>query len=341
MKDKVTSVLAAGMVLAVITALTLAVAGLPVAKSIAWMLTGSLASELAWARTLNQMTPLALCGAAILTAKRAGMFNIGAEGQFITGGIAGATVFHLLPRLPGPVLLILIITASVVGGAAFAWLPAWLFARRGVLVVISTILLNFVAINALNLATHTVLKDKSNPLPLTAHLPKDAMIPTFNDRTDLHAGTIVAITTTIATVVILRRSRWGLLSKAAGENPKVLRALRISPTKIQMQAMVASGALCGLAGGVEYTALAGQLGESFSQNWGFLGIPVALLGGANGEGILLSAFAFGALFAGTNHLSRFTQGGTSLVYVIQAVMLFVVLAWSARGSPATANEAGT
>jgi simple sugar transport system permease protein len=97
------------------------------------------------------------------------------------------------------------------------------------------------------------------------------------------------------------------------------RASRIDAGKVQIQAMLISGALCGLAGGVEYVGIAGQLGTDFSQQWGFLGIPVALLGALHPLACIASAVLFGSLFAGSENLARFTNAGATLVYVIQAV----------------------
>ncbi len=312
------------------TLLTLVIFRLPIGKSFGWILEGAITSPLAISRTLVNMTPLIFCGLGIAIAWRAGMFNIGGEGQFVVGGIAAASVFRIAPNLPPSLLTILLLLASCIGGALYAWIPAWLYVRRGVLVVISTILLNFVATNLLDYVVKGPLMQKSGGLPLTDRLPEAAMLTRFSPQTDLHSGVILSVLAALCVAVAMGRTKFGLLVDVAGAGPRVLRSLKIDAGSIQLRAMLLSGALCGLAGGVEYTALSGQLGESFAQNWGFLGIPVALLGGLNGFGILFSGLAMGALFAGTNHLSRFTHGGTSLLYVIQAVILFGVLAWTAR-----------
>jgi simple sugar transport system permease protein len=211
-----------------------------------------------------------------------------------------------------------ILVACAVGGAAWAYLSAWLFVKRGVEVVISTILLNFVALQLLGWAISGPLKEAKGQLPMTDLLPDNLMLHRFDRQTDLHVGIFVAIAMAGVVWFFLYQMKAGFRLRVVGDNPRVARANRISAGRMQVVAMLVSGALCGLAGGVEYTGTAGQLSASFSQQWGFLGIPVALLGGLHPLSVVLSAGYFGALFAGSENLARFTPAGTTLIYVIQA-----------------------
>jgi len=308
--------------------LTLLVFGVPLGPALRVLWDGAFGSEVAWSRTAVKMTPLLLAGLGMTLAWKAGMYNIGGEGQFIGGGLLAAVLFHLAPGFSLPWVLLLV---SCVGGLVWALLAGWLQVKRGVQLVISTILLNFVITQLLSYAVSGPLKDPVMGAFLTPKLPDSSMLLRFNRQTDLHSGVILALVLAVGVWFFLSRTKPGFLIRVAGQNPRVLRTHRISAERIQLLALAISGALCGLAGGVEYTGMSGQIGDSFSQNWGFLAIPVALLGGLNPLGVCLSAFYFGALFAGTQALERKYSADSAIILVIQAVAVLAVLgiqAWS-------------
>jgi len=156
------------------------------------------------------------------------------------------------------------------------------------------------------------------------------MFQRFDSQTDLHSGVFLALAMTVVIAVVLSLTKFGFKLRLVGQNERVARANRISPGNVQIGAMALSGALCGLAGGVDYLGLSGQVGDGFSQNWGFLAIPVALLGGLNPWGVLGASLYFGALMAGSEGLARFNTTGTTLVYVIQAVAVLGVVGLSQK-----------
>lgn len=322
--------------------LTLLVFRLPVGPSLKLIEEGAFGDRFGWSRSAVKMTPLLLTGLGMVIAWRAGMYNIGGEGQFVVGGLCGATVAKFAMTSPAsvPPLITstLILVACVIGGAIWAWLSAWLFVKRGVEVVISTILLNFVAIQVLGWASSGPLQESKHEVPLTEQLPDFLMLPRLDRQMDLHAGFGIALIVAIGIQIYLFSTRSGFMLRLAGDNPWVARAKRINASKTQVLAMMISGGLCGLAGGVEYTGLAGQLGSGFSQQWGFLGIPVALLGGLNPLGVILSAGYFGALFAGSDNLARFTDAGTTLIYVIQSAAVLAFVAIQGRRNKARPQE---
>lgn len=309
--------------LCLVLVLTLVVFRLPVAESLKMLVLGAFGDKFAASRTFVKTTPLLLTGLGMVVAWRGGMYNIGGEGQFIMGGIFGAAlakiiVFGVHPW-PAWLGIVAILIACAVGGASWAWLAGWLFVRRGVAVVISTILLNFVALQILGYVASGPLQQQKHEVPLTDTLPDSSMLPKFSSQMDLHLGVFIPLLAAIGVFVYLYRTRSGFRLRLVGENPAMARSNRMDAGKIQLQAMMVSGSLCGLAGGVEYVGLAGQLGSDFSQQWGFLGIPVALLGALHPLACVGSAVFFGALFAGSENLARFTSAGATLVYVIQAV----------------------
>lgn len=323
-----------------VVALTFAMFGLPVSSSIDLLTQGAIGDSVAWTRTLVKATPLLLCALGTLIAWRAGMFNIGGEGQFLVGGLSGALFAKLCGWLPPALLNIGILAACVAGGALYAALAGWLHVRRGVQVVISTILLNFVALQLLGWAVSGPLKG-GDGLPMTARLDAEAMLWRPSRQSDLHSGVFLALAAALIVFVWLFWTRPGFRLRLVGEGPRVARAARLDPDRLQLGAMALSGALCGLAGGVEFTALAGQLGNGFSQQWGFLAIPVAIVGGLHPLGAVLSALGFGALFAGSENVARFTPEGATIGYAIQGLAVLGFLVWGSVSERRAALRSGT
>jgi simple sugar transport system permease protein len=303
--------------------ITLLAFRLPIQGSLQLLFEGAFGDRFGWSRTAVKATPLLLTGLGMVVAWRGGVYNIGGEGQFIVGGLAGAWLAQYIPSTTShslaPVFQISILLACMSGGAFWAWIAGWLYVKRGVEVVIGTILLNFVAIQILGWAASGPLQEKAHEVPLTEQLPDWLMLPKWDRQMDLHLGVVVALFAAVCVYVFLFRTKAGFLLRLVGDSNRAARANRIDAGSIQIRTMLISGALCGLAGGIEYTGMAGQLGAGFSQQWGFLGIPVALLGGLHPLAVIASAFYFGALFAGSENLARYTDAGTTLIYVIQAV----------------------
>lgn len=306
-------------VLGAVLVLVLLVFGLPVGSSLALLFEGAFGDKFGWSRTLVKATPLLLASLGIMIAWRSAMYNIGGEGQLLVGATAGALAYKLVPLAPGLVLTPLVLLASGIAGGVFAAFAGWLHVRRGVQVVISTILLNFVAIQGISYAASGPLRESSGALPVSDRLPEGAMLTRFDPQADFHTGSLLAILMAGALFVYLFRTAHGFKLRLVGENPKAADAARINGGRIRIQAMALSGALCGLAGGVEYAGVVGQISSGFSQNWGFLAIPVALIGGLHPLGIVASSGFVGALFAGSENLARLSTGGTTLIYVMQAV----------------------
>jgi simple sugar transport system permease protein len=306
--------------------IVLASFGLPVVPSLELLFKGALGDKFGVSRTLVKAVPLLLTSLGIVVAWRAKIYNIGGEGQFLLGGLAGAALFKALGPMNPSVMLL----AAACGGAAWAAIAGWLQVKRGVEAVISTILLNFVAINLLGWLVSGPLQESKRQLPQTQRLPPESMLPRFDRQTDLHAGIYIALSTCILIHVFLFLTPAGYRLRLTGENARLALVNKVDGNAVKIGAMALSGALCGLAGGVEYLGIAGQVGREFSQNWGFLGIPVALLAGLHPLMLPGAALFFGGLFAGSENLARFTPAGTTIVYVIQAAAVLGYVAISAR-----------
>jgi simple sugar transport system permease protein len=308
---------AVGLVLVV--ALCLLVFGLPVVASMRDLWEGAAGDRFGIARTLVRATPLVLCALGIIVAWKAKMYNIGGEGQYVIGGICGAWVAHSFSGLSGGLLNPLVLIGASLGGALYAGIAGWLQVKRGVQVVISTIMLNFIALKVLSYAVTGPLQQESRQNPMTDALPNDAMLARFDSQSDLHAGVFIALVAALLVFVYLYYTKRGFHLRLVGENEEAARVAKVPVSRVQLSAMVLSGGLCGLAGGVDYAGFIGQVGLGFSQQWGFLAIPVALLGGLHPLGVLFSGVFFGGLFAGSENLAMFNSVGGTVVYVIQAV----------------------
>ena len=308
-------------------ALTLAAFGLNVPESMGYLWRGATGDSISIGRTLVKATPLALAGLGIVVAWRAGMYNIGGEGQYVFGGIGGAVCAKILAGIVPGLLSPLIIVFGTLAGALVGALAGWLHVKRGVQVVISTILMNFLALLTLEWLLRGPLQESKKQIFVTETLPNSVMLMRFDRQSDLHVGVFLAVVMVVVVWVYLWFTPAGFHLRVVGESPSAARANKIDVGKKQILAMAMSGGLCGLAGAVDYVGLTGRLADGFSQNWGFIAIPVALLGGLNPWGVLASSLYFGGLFAGSDVLKRFTPIGNSLVPAVQgvAVLAFIGL----------------
>ena len=320
----------------VVVVLVLWVFGLPVGQSLHDLWVGAAGDRFGRARSLVRSSPLILCALGIVVAWRAKMYNIGGEGQYVVGGVCGAWAAHVFGAAPPALLNLLAIIGATVGGAAYAWVAGWLQVKRGVQVVISTILLNFIALQILSFAVNGPLQESARQNPMTDPLPQAAMFARFDSQSDLNVGVFIAYFVAVLVGIYLFRTKGGFRLRLVGANEEAARVSGVNVGTVQLRAMLLSGALCGLAAGVDYAGFIGRVGSHFNQNWGFLSIPVALLGGLNPYGVALSGLFFGGLFAGSENLAMFNTVGGTVVYVIQAVavLAFVGLAsWLSARRP--------
>ncbi len=315
--------------------LTLAIFGLPVFDSLKLIFQGAFADSAGWSRTAVKTTPLLLCGLGMVLSWRAGIFNIGGEGQFLVGAASGAAAALVFKSLPGGVLNPVILLFAMLGGGLYAALAGWLQVKRGVPAVISTILMNFIAMYLLDWAVNGgPLQRADRTLPQSEPLPQSAMLLRFDRQLDVHTGCLYALLAVVLVWVYLQTTKGGFRLRLVGANPRVARANRIPSDRIAVWAMFLSGALCGLAGAIEYTAITGIVSsKGFAQGWGFLAIPVALLGNLTAPGVLLSGLYFGALFAGSENLARFQTGADKLILFIQGAAVLALIGMGMRVGP--------
>ncbi|MBT9136634.1 MAG: hypothetical protein DDT34_01716 [Firmicutes bacterium] len=281
--------------------------------------------------TLTRATPIIITGLAVALPFRAGLFNIGVEGQMMMGALAAAVVGAELRGLPLAVHLPLTLLAAVTAGGLWAFIPAWLKARRGIHEVINTIMLNFVANAVLAYLVVEVLRAPGEMIPKTPAVLGTAVLARFSDflpgiTARLNLGFILALLAAVGLYYLLWKTTTGYEIRAVGLNAKAAEYAGINVAKRIILAMVLSGMLAGLAGAERILGFDRMLALGFSPGFGFEGIAVALLGRNHPVGIILAALLFGALSSGGVWLSFATDVPSDIIVVLQAVIIFFVSA---------------
>ena len=319
--------------------------GVPPRQGMVGIWTGAVGSAAdghwyAVSESLVKACPLLLTGLGVVVAWRAGMFSIGGEGQLLMGALAAAALLKICPGCPAPLLTALMLLAGIAAGALWGGIAGWLRARRNVQEVISTIMLNYIALYLVGalvggpLQEHAHVSQQTDPVPnavLFARLLPPAISGGMQTR--LHSGFLLALLAVPVVFLFLYRTPAGFGLRVVGQNAEAARVARFPVDSLRIRAMLISGGLCGLAGVVELLGISGRLDANFSSGWGYTAIPVALLGGLDPIGTLLSALFFGGLTAGCSYLSRFAGVSAVLINVIQAAAVLAVVgarAWQAK-----------
>ena len=281
--------------------------------------------------TLVRAVPLIVIGLGLALSFRAGAFNIGGEGQFYAGAIAATWIGLQVGGLPWPLAVPAVLSASVLAGALWVAIPVLLRLRYGVLEVISTLLLNFVAEALTSLLVQGPLQESQHIYPQSDPITGSARLPVL-PGTRLHAGLLIAVTLALALQWIFSRTLWGFRLRAVGLGPRAAEiAGRIDSRWTGALALALSGAIAGLAGGVEVAGVSYALFQNLSPGYGFTAIAVALMARLHPLGVVLAGLLFGALEAGAGAMQREAGVPAVAVYVVEAVMILaVLLAESAR-----------
>jgi ABC-type uncharacterized transport system permease subunit len=290
--------------------------------------------------TLVRAVPLVLIGLGLALAFRGGAFNIGGEGQFYAGAIAATWVGLHLGSLPSPLAVAAVLSSAVLAGALWVAVPVLLRVRYGVLEVISTLLLNFVAEALTSLLVQGPLQERQRIYPQSDVIAEAARLPLL-PGTRLHAGLLLALAGALVLHGVFGRTLWGFRLRAVGLGPRAAEVSgRIDSRRMAAVALALSGAIAGLAGGVEVAGVSYALFQNLSPGYGFTAIAVALLGRLHPVGVVMGGLLFGALEAGAGAMQREAGVPAVAVYVVEAVVILVVLlAESARRHGAAALSA--
>ncbi len=303
-------------------ALLLACAGFELGPAATAFLRGSLATRAGLAESAVAATPLLFTGLAVLLSFRAGLFNIGAEGQLL-GGMLLATA--VATRVDSAAAIPCALLAGLAGGAIVAAFAALLRFARGVPEVLTTLLLNFVVLHLVGLAVHGFLQESARTLPQSDAITAAAELPRFLRGTRLHAGFGIAFLVAAAVAALLFVTRFGLRARGAGASPRAARLAGFPVARDLSIALVLSGALAGLGGAVEICGVTHRLTDDPSRGIGYTAIAVALLGRLHPLGVVGAALFFGVLEAGGAALQRNVGAPLGLVQVLEALLLLVTL----------------
>ena len=276
--------------------------------------------------TLVRAIPLTIVGTGIAVAFRAGAFNIGAEGQLLAGAVA-ATVVGLHASANSAISLVVALAVAALAGGAWASIAALLRSRFGVLEVISTIMLNFVAANGVSYLVRGPLQEPTRIYPQTESIALAARLPRLWTETRLHAGVFIAIAVCIVAWWVMARTAAGFRLRAVGASPTAARAAgRVNTERVVASALVVSGALAGLAGGVEVAGVTYALFENLSPGYGFSAIAVAVLARLHPLAVPIAALLFGGLETGALGMQRDAGIPSVIASAFEAVIILVVIA---------------
>ncbi|MFN3825852.1 MAG: ABC transporter permease [Pseudorhodobacter sp.] len=296
------------------------------------MVSGALGSTYGWGYTLYYATNFIFTGLAVSVAFHAGLFNIGGEGQAGVGGLGVALACLYIPWPHWSLALAGALVAGALFGAAWAAIPAWLQAKRGSHIVITTIMFNFIASALLVYVLVNILRPTGSMDASSARFAAELRLPRlsdilgavgipFNNRNPANISFIIGLFACLGVWVLMWRTRLGYELRAFGKSEKAAVYAGISPVKITMAGMLISGALAGMMAVNTVMGEAQRLILNSVEGAGFIGIAVALMGRSHPLGVLLAALLFGFLYQGGAELALWTKIPRELIVVIQALVI--------------------
>ena len=325
----------------VLLAAGLALGGYDAASALGALWRGSFGSwYVITSATLVRAVPLIVIALGFALALRGGALNIGAEGQFYAGAAAATWVGLHMGGVPAPVAVVLVWPASLLGGMLWMVVPVLLRLRYGVLEVISTLLLNFVAESVVSLLVLGPLQEATGTYPQSDPISAAARLPVL-PGTRLHLGIVAALVLAGGLWFLFARTLWGFRLLAAGLGPRAASVSGgVNVRRTTAIALLASGAIAGLAGGIEVSGVSYALYPNLSPGYGFTAIAVALLARLRPPAIVLSGIFFGALEAGAGAMQREAGVPAVVVYVVEAAVIIGLLLADARARRTASALAG-
>ena len=321
-----------GAVLAtlLVTSLLVAWAGAPVGRAYALLLEGGFGSRFALTETLTRATPLIFTGLAAAVAFRARLFNIGAEGQLYAGALAAVAVgglhggsgFEASPWLLFP----LMVAAAMAAGAALLLGPALLKSRLGVDEVVTTLLLNFIALLVVSAMLDGPMKDPTAMgWPQSVALQETLQLGKLIERSRVHTGLLAALGLSLALWALLRFTTLGFEIRAVGANARAAAFAGMPVQAVGLKVALLSGALAGLAGALEVAGRTGYVTLDMSPGYGYSGIVIAMLAMLNPLGVVAAAVFVAGMLVGADSMSRAVSVPTYIADVIVAISLITML----------------
>lgn len=280
--------------------------------------------------TIRWATPMILAGLAICVTYKAEVFNLGVDGQIYMGAAAATVAALRIPDLPAPLAIVTVFIAAMLAGALFALIPALLKVYLNTNEVVSTLLLNFIALNFIEYLVIGPLRDTSTGVNLNASpvFGKNTWLPrlAYLQPSEANIGFYIALIAAVILAVVFYRMTIGHEIKIVGANPTLAHYAGISPNRITLQVMLISGAIGGLIGAIEVTAIQHRLLAAFNPGLGFNGVVVSLLANNNPIGVIFSGFFFGALKNGGINMERVTDVPSAVTEIVMAIVIITISA---------------
>ena len=290
------------------------------------VLVGAAGSQFAFLETLTRATPLIFTGLAVAVAFRAKLWNIGAEAQLYAGAVLTVILGTGALNLPGTILTPIIMIVSMVGGSLLLYGPALLKTKFGVDEVVTTLLLNFIALLFVSMLLDGVLKDPMGlGWPKTKALIAEARLTRLVQGKRLHLGFVIAVASAAVIWFIMARTILGYEIRAIGHNSVAARFAGIPVNRVLIKTAFLSGGLAALAGFSEVAGTKGNLTLDLSSGFGYTGIVVAMLGLLNPIGVVFSAIFVAGVFVGADAMSRATGVPSFIADVLVAIALLTMV----------------
>ncbi len=344
------AVLAAVLATIALTAIPIRLAGANPAAAFERYLLTPLSSTAGLYEVLLTATPLLFTGIAVAIAFRAGYWNIGAEGQFLVGAVATTAVALSMPDLSAPLALPLGFLAGAVGGLAWAVLPAWLKKRADIDEVVTTLLLNPVALLVVQGLLNGPWRNTSSGFTDSDRFGVGYDLPAMIPGTRVHWGFGVAVIVIVVAGVVFSKTAVGVQIRAAGQAPRAAAFSGIPVRRLRWRCALVSGAIAGLGGASQVMGVQHQLTQGISNSYGYTGVIVATLGGLTAVGVFLVAVLLGDISVGAQNVSLVLQVPTQLGAIFSALLMLMVLSamslrryriqWPARRRRRTPSAAG-
>jgi len=331
-----TGPLGAVLLILVLMSAAMLVAGSDPVEGFSALLTGSLGGVSQLGETLVATTALLFPALGITLAFRAGLFNIGAEGQLLVGALCAGAAGASLTHVPSAIAAVVLLALGALGGGVWGAIAGWMKARFGANEVIATLMLNFVAASLALTLLDGPLRGPEATGAETAWLPQSLWLPTLLPHSRLSIALLIALAFAVVLQWVLTRTVFGYDLRAVGEAPEAARRSGIDVSRLTWIALALSGAISGVGGAAIVTGELHRFNTQLSPGYGFTAIAVALVGELNPLWVCLSAFGFGILESGGLAMQASAQVPKDAIHVIEGLIILVL---AARRYVATRAEA--
>jgi simple sugar transport system permease protein len=303
----------------------IALMGFDVFKAYSTILFTSFRTPNGFIQTLLKFVPLVLQALAFTIPLTAGKFNIGGEGQMIAGGIGAAVIGIIFADLPAVILLPLVILSGIVAGALWGLIPAWLLYKFNINEILTTVLLNFVALALIDYVCTGSLREPGAGHPTTLIIGAGGFLPKLVNNPPLHAGIILAVLVAAGIYIYTSKTTGGYELVATGANPRAASVFGIKVRRMFVLTLVLAGAVAGLSGALEVAGVQHRLIEGMQSNFMVLGLIIGLISKGNNMAVPFVAFAIAVLEVGASAMQRTLMIPVEMVFIVEALILLFVL----------------